>query len=233
MILLLRIVQSLLQLRLHQQKALWPSSLNLKNLGHKVRNNANMPFDAAAPIRRKGQSAYSLESAAEEERQAVMEILQQQQQQQQHPHRPGPAPLPIGSAHNRSMPPAISGRGSGSGSSAPGDIPGQFPNRNSLLIPTPSAAQYDVISQFPTNPHHHRSASSPFQSRRASSPSGRQGAGSKQYLQASSPEDSINFDKAYRRLSNHALAHSRGSLAGLGSSPKSPSLMGPRFTCQR
>jgi hypothetical protein len=181
------------------------------------------PFDAAKPLSKTKSPSMSLEQALFEEEQEVLRLIGAK-----HDDLIPPAPLPIGSNRN----------GSVSKSSMLGPI-GSLNSKTSRSSST-SARSRDTFEglrspqsyQFPTasnvlaraaaqDPSGSRRKSAPdTQHRRSSSPAPRP-LGLK-HSTSSPPPVLQKFDKAYRRLSNAAMAQSGGSLGRLAS--QSPSL---------
>lgn len=179
------------------------------------------PFDAAKPISKTKSPSMSLEQALFEEEQEVLRLIGAK-----HDNLLPPAPPPIGSNRN----------GSVSKSSMLGPQ-GVLSNKNSRSgsthVPASRRDNFDGGYQFPVASNalsraadlsSNRRKSSAEYHRRSSSPAPRP-IGLKP--PTSSPPPVLGtFDKAYRRLSNAAMANSGGSLGRLAGGPQGKSSVG-------
>jgi len=183
------------------------------------------PFDAAKPRKQSKSPSMSLEQALFEEEQEVLKLIGAKQDALP------PAPLPIGQSRH----------GSHSKSSMLG--PNGDVNNKSLRSSSHVGTRRDLESllspqnfQFPTAPGSFsggfsrpsvdatvRRKSAPDHHRRSSSPVPKP-AGLKP--SASSPPPTYNLDKAYRRLSNAAMAQAGGSLGRLANRANARSNLG-------
>jgi hypothetical protein len=191
-----------------------------KEGGELNRTSMATPFDAAKPLSKTKSPSMSLEQALFEEEQEVLKLIGARQDSLP------PAPPPIGSNRNGSVSKssmlgpsgALSSKGSRSSSTA-----GNRRDLESLL--SPQGYQFPAATnalnraadlsgsrrKSAPDPHHRRSSSP------APRPIGLKPA-------TTSPPPALqSFDKAYRRLSNAAMAQSGGSLGRLAtrSSPRS------------
>ncbi len=175
------------------------------------------PFDAAKPISKTKSPKMSLEQALFEEEQEVLKLIGAKQDTLP------PPPPPIGSNRNGSVSrssmlgPSSSKSRSGSSVSNRRDVEGllsatnyQFPAATNAL-----ARAADISGS-------RRKSAPDTHARRSSSPAPRP-IGLKSSTSSSPPPVMQSFDKAYRRLSNAAMAQSGGSLGRLASrsSPRS------------
>lgn len=178
------------------------------------------PFDAAKPLSKTKSPSMSLEQALYEEEQEVLKLIGAK-------HDPlPPPPAPIGSSRSGSVSKSsmlgpngslsVKTTRSSSGVSTRRDLEGilshsgyQFPVASNAL----SRASDITGSRWKGAPEHPRRSSSPVPK-----PSGLRSS-----PQPSPPPVMQSFDKAYRRLSNTAMAQSGGSLGRLASrsSPRS------------
>lgn len=172
------------------------------------------PFDAAKPLSKRKSPSMSLEQALFEEEQEVLKLIGAKQDNL----RPPPPP-PIGSRRGGSVStaPMLGPNGSLNIKGRAGSSTGTRRDLEGLL--SPQGYQFGVATNALSRAsdlsgNRRRSAPDPH-SRRSSSPAPRP-IGLKP--QTSSPPPTLpSFDKAYRRLSNAAMAQSGGSLGRLAS----------------
>lgn len=167
------------------------------------------PFDAAKPRTKTKSPSMSLEQALFEEEQEVLKLIGAKQDTLP----PRPPPPPIGASRNggASLLNSKSVRSS-SHVGTRGDL-------QALL--SPQGYQFDVATSAlnrAADISGARRKSAPDHHRRSSSPSSRPTM-LKPQAPASPPPAIPSFDKAYRRLSNAAMAQSGGSLGRLGNRP--------------
>ena len=175
------------------------------------------PFDAAKPRSKTKSPSMSLEQALFEEEQEVLKLIGAKQDTL----LPPPAPLPIGSSRNGSVSKAsmLNSKSSRSSSHV-----GTRRDLETLLSPQGyqfpvatgplnRAAEMSGARRKSAPDQHHRRSSSPVPRPTTLKPQ----------IPASPPAVIPSFDKAYRRLSNAAMAQSGGSLGRLGNraSPRS------------
>jgi hypothetical protein len=172
------------------------------------------PFDAAKPLNKRKSPSMSLEQALYEEEQEVLKLIGAKQD-----NLLPPAPLPIGSTRNgnTSKPTMLGPSQAKSGRSASTVAP--RPQYSDALL---SPQQY----QFPVASGPLARANDLLNARRKSAPDDRHRRSSSPApkpigLRPAQPSPPP-FDKAYRRLSNAAMAQSGGSLGRLANrSPRS------------
>jgi hypothetical protein len=175
------------------------------------------PFDAAKPISKTKSPSMSLEQALFEEEQEVLKLIGAKQDTLP------PAPPPIGSNRNGSAS-RSSMLGPSTSKSRSSSTAGNRRDVEGLLSPTnyqfPVAA--NALSRAADVSGNRRKSAPDTHVRRSSSPAPRP-IGLKSSTNASPPPVMQSFDKAYRRLSNAAMAQSGGSLGRLASrsSPRS------------
>ena len=175
------------------------------------------PFDAAKPLSKTKSPSMSLEQALFEEEQEVLKLIGAKQDTLP------PAPPPIGSNRNGSVAKSSMLGPSTSKSRSSSSITNRR-DLESLLSPTsyqfPVAA--NALSRAADISGNRRKSAPDSHVRRSSSPAPRP-IGLKSSTTTSPPPVMQTFDKAYRRLSNAAMAQSGGSLGRLASrsSPRS------------
>lgn len=175
------------------------------------------PFDAAKPISKRKSPSMSLEQALFEEEQEVLKLIGAKQDTLP------PAPPPIGSNRNGSIS-KPSMRGPSTSKSRSSSSVANRRDLEGLLSPTnyqfPVAAS--ALSRAADISGNRRKSAPDPHARRSSSPAPRP-IGMKTTTNTSPPPVMQSFDKAYRRLSNAAMAQSGGSLGRLAtrSSPRS------------
>jgi hypothetical protein len=171
------------------------------------------PFDAAKPRSKTKSPSMSLEQALFEEEQEVLKLIGAKQDTLP----PPPAPLPIGSSRNGSVSMAnmLNSKSSRSSSHV-----GTRRDLETLL--SPQGYQFPVATG-PLNRASEMSGarrkSAPDQHHRRSSSPAPRPTTLKPQAPSSPPPVIPSFDKAYRRLSNAAMAQSGGSLGRLGNRP--------------
>jgi hypothetical protein len=174
------------------------------------------PFDAAKPRSKTKSPSMSLEQALFEEEQEVLKLIGERQDT----ILPPPAPLPIGSSRNGSVSKSSMLNSKSSRSSSHvgtrRDIEGLLsPQGYHFPVGTSALNRASEMSgaRRKSAPDHHRRSSSPVPRPTTLKPQ----------APASPPAAIPSFDKAYRRLSNAAMAQSGGSLGRLGNkaSPRS------------
>jgi len=184
-----------------------------------------LPFDAAKPRTKTKSPAMSLERALFEEEQEVLALIGAKSEPLP------PAPPPIGSTRSGSV-----SRGSmlgpaGSLNSKSGrssSVAGGVKRREFEGLLSTQGYQFGVATSARSRAAdvsgaRRKSAPAPDHHRRSSSPVPRPiGLGPPASM--SPPQQLPSFDKAYRRLSNAAMAQSTGSLSRLGQQSPRPSL---------
>jgi hypothetical protein len=187
------------------------------------------PFDAAKPLSKSKSPSMSLEQALFEEEQEVLLLIGAR-----HDSLPPPAPPPIGANSSRngsvsksSMLGPIGSLNSKTARSASNSVPGARRDNFEGLLTT-SGYQFPVatnaLNRAAADLSGNRRKSAPdSHHRRSSSPAPRP-LGLKPTT-TSPPPALKTFDKAYRRLSNAAMAQSGGSLGRLAGRPLTRSNM--------
>ena len=176
------------------------------------------PFDAAKPRTKTKSPSMSLEQALFEEEQEVLKLIGAKEDSL----LPPPPPPPIGSSRQGSV--SLLNSKTSRSSSHVGtrrDLEGLLsPQGYHFPVATNALNRASDLSGA-------RRKSAPDHHRRSSSPASRPAALLKPQAPSSPPAALPSFDKAYRRLSNAAMAQSGGSLGRLGNRPPHRSSLSP------
>ena len=190
------------------------------------------PFDAAKPRSTTKSPSMSLEQALFEEEQEVLKLIGAKQD----PLPPPPPPIGASSRNGSVSRTSMLGP-SGSLSNKQARSSSHVGSRHDLerlLSPQgyPFPMATSALSRASDITGSRRKSAPDRPNRRSSSPSGRP-SGLLKPNSTSPPPVVQSFDKAYRRLSNAAMAQSRGSLGRLGSKPSPKSSLSQGSTDYR